>query len=355
MHGWRGAHAWFVRVERALHACARVQGAAQRARARQWRGRGTSRCACGGDLHCARWSAFCTAKVKSNSSAESVAPSRLSTGRPTDAVLARSLQHSARNSVCARRCSWTVRTQEAIYLTRIIWYRIATAHVQNHMPANKQKNNERAANYQMRQELRALDHLHEELSAAAQLSVQSSAKPSEKLMGAELASHLVRHNWCVTTRRSTRFMLHVCSPSLWLCCEVSSVHSGAVPSHAMDPANAFTFHGAVGDGRALFGSTRGERPQANKAHLSSVPSPWALPGGGSDACAHSSSAAPAGTANLHAIGRLLDPCVCALLRHVGSVLIEIGSAPRGCSSGDDDERGEMGGVSGVGNSAVERG
>ena len=63
------------------------------------------------------------------------------------------------------------------------------------------------------------------------------------------------------------------------------MHSGAVPSHAMDPANAFTFHGAVGDGRALFGSMRGERPQANKAHLSSVPSPWALPGGGSDACA----------------------------------------------------------------------
>ena len=102
--------------------------------------------------------------------------------------------------------------------------------------------------------------------------------------GAELASHLVRH-WCVTTTRSTRFMLHVCSPSLWLCCEVSSVHSGAVPSHAMDPANAFTFHGAVGDGRALFGSMRGERPQANKAHPSSAPSPWALPGGGSDACA----------------------------------------------------------------------
>ena len=63
------------------------------------------------------------------------------------------------------------------------------------------------------------------------------------------------------------------------------MHSGAVPSHAMDPANANTFHGAVGDGRALFGSMRGERPQANKAHLSSVPSPWALPGGGSDACA----------------------------------------------------------------------
>ena len=75
-----------------------------------------------------------------------------------------------------------MRTQEAIYLTRIIWYRIATAHVQNHMPANKQKNNERAANHQMRQELRALDHLHAELSAAAQLSVQSGAKPSEKLI-----------------------------------------------------------------------------------------------------------------------------------------------------------------------------
>ena len=97
-------------------------------------------------------------------------------------MLARSLQHSARNSVCARRCSWTVRTQEAIYLTRIIWYRIATAHVQNHMPANKQKNNDRAATYQRQQELRALDHLHEELSAAAQLSVQSSARPSEKLI-----------------------------------------------------------------------------------------------------------------------------------------------------------------------------
>jgi len=48
----------------------------------------------------------------------------------------------------------------------------------------------------------------------------------------------------------------------------------------MDPANAFTFHGAVGDGRALFGSMRGERPQAT-----SVASPWALPGGSSDACA----------------------------------------------------------------------
>ena len=75
-----------------------------------------------------------------------------------------------------------MRTQEAIYLTRIIWYRIATAHVQNHMPANKQKNNDRAATYQRQQELRALDHLHEELSAAAQLSVQSSARPSEELI-----------------------------------------------------------------------------------------------------------------------------------------------------------------------------
>ena len=28
------------------------------------------------------------------------------------------------------------------------------------------------------------------------------------------------------------------------------MYSRAVPSHAMDPANAFAFHGAVGDGRA---------------------------------------------------------------------------------------------------------
>ena len=63
------------------------------------------------------------------------------------------------------------------------------------------------------------------------------------------------------------------------------MHSGAVPSHAIDPVNASTFHGAVGDGRAAFGSMRGERVQGNTAHFSSVASPWALPGGGSDACA----------------------------------------------------------------------
>ena len=65
------------------------------------------------------------------------------------------------------------------------------------------------------------------------------------------------------------------------------MHSGAVPSHAIDPANAFTFHGAVGDGRAAFpvGSMCGERVQVNAATFSSAASPWALPGGGSDACA----------------------------------------------------------------------
>ena len=65
------------------------------------------------------------------------------------------------------------------------------------------------------------------------------------------------------------------------------MHSGAVPSHAIDPANAFTFHGAVGDGRAAFpvGSMCGERVQVNAANFSSAASPWALPGGGSDACA----------------------------------------------------------------------
>ena len=67
--------------------------------------------------------------------------------------------------------------------------------------------------------------------------------------------------------------------------EFLSVHSHAVPSHAMDPANAFAFHGAVGDGRASSRSMRGERVQANTAHFSSVASHWALPGGGSDACA----------------------------------------------------------------------
>ena len=64
------------------------------------------------------------------------------------------------------------------------------------------------------------------------------------------------------------------------------MHSGAVPSHATDPASAFTFHGPVGDGRASFGSMRGEAGHANAAHFSSVASPWALPGGDSAACAH---------------------------------------------------------------------
>ena len=57
------------------------------------------------------------------------------------------------------------------------------------------------------------------------------------------------------------------------------MHSGAVPSHATDPASASTFHGAVGDGRASFGSMRGEAVHANAAHFSSVASPRALPGG----------------------------------------------------------------------------
>ena len=45
-----------------------------------------------------------------------------------------------------------------------------------------------------------------------------------------------------------------------------------------------TFHGAIGDGRASFGSMRGEAVHANAAHFSSVASPRALPGG-SDASA----------------------------------------------------------------------
>ena len=53
----------------------------------------------------------------------------------------------------------------------------------------------------------------------------------------------------------------------------------------MDPADAFTLHGAVGDGRPPFDSMRGETVHANAAHFSSVASPWALPGGDSAACA----------------------------------------------------------------------
>ena len=53
----------------------------------------------------------------------------------------------------------------------------------------------------------------------------------------------------------------------------------------MHPPNAFTFHGAVGEERASFGSMRGEKVHVNAAHFSSVASPRALPGGDSDAFA----------------------------------------------------------------------
>ena len=77
----------------------------------------------------------------------------------------------------------------------------------------------------------------------------------------------------------------MCCPVTVAVLGVSRVHSHVVPSHATDPANAFIFHGAVGDGRPSFGSMRGDRVQANAAHFSSVAPPWALPGGSSDACA----------------------------------------------------------------------
>ena len=75
------------------------------------------------------------------------------------------------------------------------------------------------------------------------------------------------------------------APCCMLCCtvtvavlEVSCAHS------ATNPASAFIFHGPVGDGRASFGSMRGEAVHANAAHFSSVASPRALLGG-SDASA----------------------------------------------------------------------
>ena len=111
-------------------------------------------------------------------------------------------------------------------------------------------------------------------------------------------------NQCVTTGAASRGMLGLWWPlraphaphascCIWLCCTVTvavlgglvcAQSRGAVPSHATDPASAFTFPGAVGDGRASFGSMRGEAVHANAAHFSSVASPWALPSG-SDASA----------------------------------------------------------------------
>ena len=98
----------------------------------------------------------------------------------------------------------------------------------------------------------------------------------------ELASHLGRHNSCVTmtpqiAARNALSMLQLrrlwplraphaphdscctcCTVTVAVCSEVSSAPSREVPSHAMDPPDAFTFHGAVGDERASFdASTEG--------------------------------------------------------------------------------------------------
>ena len=102
------------------------------------------------------------------------------------------------------------------------------------------------------------------------------------LPGPELASHLGRHNSCVTmtpqtAARNALSMLQLrrlwplraphtphdscctcCTVTVAVCSEVSSAPSREVPSHAMDPPDAFTFHGAVGDERASFdASTEG--------------------------------------------------------------------------------------------------
>ena len=88
------------------------------------------------------------------------------------------------------------------------------------------------------------------------------------------APHAPHASCCMCTSMS------MCCTSPWLCSEVSCAHSRAVPcSHATDPANAFTSYGAVGDGRASFGSSI-----RHAAQFSSVASPRPLPGGGSDAC-----------------------------------------------------------------------
>ena len=76
----------------------------------------------------------------------------------------------------------------------------------------------------------------------------------------------------------TSMSMSMCCTSPWLCSEVSCAHSRAVPcSHATD--HIFRA-GAVGDGRASFGSSI-----RHAAHFSSVASPRPLTGGGSDACA----------------------------------------------------------------------
>ena len=159
------------------------------------RGRGTSRCACGGDLFrlCAVewWSAFLHCKSKKNPFT------------PFTKHAARASQQARARNTCAastRVQRRPVRTQwrsplavgSAKLLVSCSWHqnwnrnresKIARLSFQHNMPSNKQKNNERAAKYQLAQEKHALDHLHNELSLAAQLLVKPQAHAGPALGG----------------------------------------------------------------------------------------------------------------------------------------------------------------------------
>jgi hypothetical protein len=263
---WRGSHACSVRVERAVHACARVQGAGQRAQAWQWRGEGWASPV--RDMNCALCNSFLCG---------------------TERAACLLVCWNRRRGICCtaartHRCCQLL-TRPCAFLP---------------MPSNPRKHKLRAIynNDTRRCAEQACEHV-----------LETAEQTQCLLPGPELASHLGRHNSCVTmtpqtAARNALSMLQLrrlwplraphaphdscctcCTVTVAVCSEVSSAHSRQVPPHAMDPPNAFTFHGVIGDGRASFGSMRDdERLHVNAAHFNSVASPRALPGGGSDAC-----------------------------------------------------------------------
>jgi hypothetical protein len=117
--------------------------------------------------------------------------------------------------------------------------------------------------------------------------------------------------------------------------EFLSVHSHAVPSHAMDPANAFAFHGAVGDGRAALDATSGMPRDATgigagvAGGMSDPMGLGAMSGTSTMGCGRMGGGSGGVSANmrssqiheqLQAVGRLLPSWVVICLRALAKVL-----------------------------------
>ena len=189
--------------------------------------------------------------------------------------------------------------------------------------SGRPRSNERAAMFRRRQEENALGSLYVQIDADGDASDKDSSAMADSLFRAHtIAAFATHHN----------------AASTWTWRPSCSQHAPQPDSNSRDDACSAT---EMNEQRMAWWPPHESSDHNIRQRSVLEPSDAAGRSMHADA-ADFSSASPTGTTHLHAIGRLLDPCICALLRHVGSVLIVIGSAPRGGGSGGDDERGEMG-------------